>query len=112
MQARLDYEITSVSASYIIRNAVIKPGIMSDHSLINITLDLIETKKRGKGFWKLNNSLLTDMDYIKIVKDSLKEIKNNYVTKNKNMKWEFVKCKICTKTIIYSKQKARKLKVK
>ena len=60
---------------------------MSDHSLINITLDLIESKKEGRGFWKFNNSLLTEKDYIKLVKDIQKN--NNYVTKNK--KWEFIK---------------------
>ena len=41
----------------------IKPGFRTDHSRINLTL-IIEANERGRGFWKLNCSLLTDKEYI------------------------------------------------
>ena len=33
---------------------------------------------RGKGFWKFNNSLLTDKEYVNLVKCQIKETKMEY----------------------------------
>jgi hypothetical protein len=48
----------------------ISPGYISDHSIIEITLSLLDFDK-GRGFWKFNNSLLRDDNYIKLVKDTI-----------------------------------------
>ena len=36
----------------------------------------------GRGYWKFNNSLLKDKDYIKIVKDAIEETKGIYANNN------------------------------
>ena len=36
----------------------IKPGLVSDHSLVKIELTIKESVKRGKGTCKFNNNLL------------------------------------------------------
>ena len=33
----------------------------SDYGIISLVLKITETQKRGEGFWKSNNSLLTDI---------------------------------------------------
>lgn len=34
--------------------------------------------KRGRGFWKFNNALLTDKDYVNIVKKTINDVKIQY----------------------------------
>ena len=72
----------------------IEPGTSSDHSLVKLTFDLIETQKRGKGFWKFNNSFLTDSKYINIIKEVISNIKHSVFMENKAQLWDFVKCRI------------------
>ena len=50
---------------------------MSDHKIATFFLD-IELTKRGSGYWKINNSILNDIDYIKMVKRVL----NNFLITN------------------------------
>lgn len=46
----------------------------SDHSPVVLTNEF----KGGKGFWKFNNSLLTDKDYVKLIKEKICEVKLQY----------------------------------
>ena len=41
--------------------------MFSDHSIPSIELDF-RNFERGRGYWKFNNSLLKDPDYVEIVK--------------------------------------------
>ena len=50
VQSRLDYFLTSIGISYLIKKTEVKPCYSSDHSIINITLDLMDILKRGKGY--------------------------------------------------------------
>ena len=63
VQSRLDYILISTQLSYNISKCDIKPGLKSDHSLVNITLDLVNTEQRGPSYWKFNNTLLLDNTY-------------------------------------------------
>ena len=49
------------------KSADISQSIMSDHKIATFFLD-IELTKRGSGYWKINNSILNDNDYIKMIK--------------------------------------------
>ena len=46
-----------------VASADIVPAFKTDHSLITLNISL-HSNPRGRGFWKLNASLLTDTDYI------------------------------------------------
>ena len=107
VQSRLDYFLVSVSLESEIDNTTIKPGFGTDHSLINLNIKLLEGQKRGRGYWKFNNSLLKDKDYIKIVKETIVEALSNNQFNNKRVLWDFIKCKIRTTTMIYSSEKAK-----
>ena len=45
---------------------------MSDHSIISIDIDFSRFRK-GKGFFKFNNSLVKDPEYIKLIHDTIKK---------------------------------------
>ena len=71
--ARLDFFLISNSLFPFISKASIEPGILSDHSLPGIEIDFRKFQ-RGRGFWKLNNSLLRDEKYVDLVKKSIKKV--------------------------------------
>jgi hypothetical protein len=39
---------------------------------------MISNHTRGKGYWKFNNSLLNDIDLVKMVKETINETKIQY----------------------------------
>lgn len=76
-QARLDFFLISNELSSIVINSEILPGYRTDHSIITLDLNCCDLK-RGKGYWKFNNLHLKDPNYIQIVKDKIKEVKERY----------------------------------
>ena len=76
-QGRLDYFLVSHSLSSDVKNASINPGYRSDHSIVNLSLKKIEFK-RDRTYWKFNNSLLTDKEYVSKIKGVIKEVKEQY----------------------------------
>ena len=53
--------------NYQISDSNLKPGSTSDHSLINLVVDLFDAQKRGTGYSKFNNSLLLDKTYVHLI---------------------------------------------
>ena len=76
IQSRLDYWLASISLTYQIEDTFIKPGNSSDHSIIGLSINFSENAKRGKGYWKFNNDLLSDKKYIELVKGVIKNTKD------------------------------------
>ena len=61
-----------------VENIDILPSYRSDHSTVVLSLKVNEFKK-GKGLWKFNNSLLKDIEYAKLIKDCIQQIKEQYM---------------------------------
>ena len=64
-------------------------------------VDLLHTEKRGKGYWKFNNSLLHDKTYVQLIKEELKILATNKDIQDKCCFWDVIKCRIRTLTISY-----------
>ena len=99
----------------IVKTADIHPGFRTDHS-IN-TLDIKENnQKRGPGFWKLNTSLLLDLEYTEKIKTVVKNSYDFYKAQQTNpcLIWELVKADIRGESIKFSsfKKKTRVNKLK
>ena len=82
IQCRLDYFFLSKSFQYLTSDVKIVSSILLDHSAVS-TLICTDKKqyKRGPGFWKFNNSLLTDKSYVELITKSIPE----YVTKYQDL---------------------------
>ena len=80
-RARLDFFLTSFDCFLYTSDTCIIPGYRSDHSGILFDLTLNENE-RGRGYWKFNNSLLKDQNYIKLVKDTISEVIQTYSPNN------------------------------
>ena len=64
-----------------IKGAKIGTSYKSDHSLISVELET-EIIDKGKPFWKFNNSLLRDKQYVEVVKKIIDELERQYTTIN------------------------------
>ena len=74
IHCRLDFFLESQSLLDIVSSADILPGFKTDHSLITINISL-HSNPRGRGFWKLNTSLLVGADYIDLIKRTIRQTK-------------------------------------
>ena len=110
-QSRLDYFFCSNHLMYSLNKTSINASIKTDHSIISIELDLqIENQSKGPGFWKLNNSLLSELEYVNRIKDLIKNAKDKYdYLEDKALKWDIIKCDIRAETISYATWKKKKV---
>jgi hypothetical protein len=79
--SRLDYFLVSAGTMNIIETTIIKPGYRSDHSIVELTLNLSKHKK-GPGLWKFNNSLLNDNEYVNKIKKWIADTTAQYINRN------------------------------
>ena len=74
--------------------------------IILITLSLsLHSNPRGKGFWKLNTSFLSDARYLEEIRTTIQETAIEYendVSVNPALLWEMVKLKVGEKSISYA----------
>ena len=103
IQRRLDYGLVS---------SVI-PSLKSNHSTIVLSLNGTENGPRGPSYWKLNSSLLDDMEYVSLINtkyrlwnDEFKDVKDPRVF------CDLMKYKIRQESIFYSKMKAKERRSK
>ena len=89
---------------YNLEKADIVPSYRSDHSMISLSFTSTPESPRGRGFWKFNNSLLTDSVYAGLINERLNILQKQYHEEDdKGLKWEIIKCEIRNATINYSK---------
>lgn len=68
---RLDYWLISDTLQDSIKNVDMIAAIKTDHSAIVLHLQDVEETTRGPGYWKMNTSLLTDENFIRLMKTNL-----------------------------------------
>ena len=86
--SRLDFFLVSHALFPFVTKTGIQAGIQSDHSFITLQLDFNKFR-RGKGFWKLNNSLLRDLEYRAVVKTCFRKIAHQY-SADQNLSNEYI----------------------
>lgn len=76
-QARLDFFLVSESLLSSAMCVEYENSYRSDHSPVLLSLK-INNFIKGSGFWKFNNSLLTDKEYVNLIKEKMNEVKTQY----------------------------------
>lgn len=104
--SRLDYFLISENLINLIHKCKIKPGYKTDHSVVEISIDFMKVK-RGPGYFKMNNSLLYEEDYQKLIKESINDIAEINKDSNPNTLWELIKGTIRNQTIKYASHKKK-----
>ena len=83
-------------------------AISGDHSPILISFCKDKQNNKSSGFWKFNNSLLSDEIFKEESKQHIQNIKNdNEHSNDPQIKWEFLKYQIRKFTIRFSKMRAK-----
>ena len=105
---RLDYFFIPLHMSLYVTDSKILPAISTDHSLITVKFQKPDSC-RGPGYWKLNTSLLTDIEYVHLIKQVIKTsiLEQTEDEIDYSVLWELIKFNIKTETIKYSKQKKK-----
>jgi hypothetical protein len=118
-QSRLDYFLVSSDFEAFIIKSEIGIAYRSDHSPVSICLQF-NNQKGVKGVWKFNNSLLSDFEYINMVKKGIQKVLNEYnlyssdietncedsnFSINYQLLWEMIKFKIRGMTISHTSYK-------
>ena len=76
-QARLGYFLASTELTGLVKSIQTSAGYRTDHSLVVMNI-IFTHQEKGRGFWKFNNSLLSDLAYVKLVKDCINETVDEY----------------------------------
>jgi hypothetical protein len=66
IMSRLEFVLVSEDIMSIISYSNMLTKYKSDHSPVEIEI-IISKHTRGRGYWKFNNSLLNDVEYVKMV---------------------------------------------
>ena len=75
--SRLDYFLISSELLDFISSSDITSGYRTDHSIITLSFKRLNVSKR-KLFWKMNNSLLDDENFINVIKQEIRIMKELY----------------------------------
>ena len=107
-QSRLDMWLIGSDVIYDVDDTDIKPSIRTDHSLITLKFAKKESNEfRGRGLWKFNSNLLSDIVYVEYMRGIINMLKAKFRNiSDDSLKWELVKFKIRSATISYSKTQA------
>ena len=115
MQSRLDYWVISDLLVEKVSNCEIIPSLSPDHSAIQLNINFAITNPIIKtGYWKFNNSLCQDEEYVKRMKEEIIRLKlrlSEEIIDNRIL-WDYVKMEIRNFTRKYSKKKAKERKEK
>ena len=103
---RLDYILCNTAACNAVTDCFIQSSANTDHRGVYLELQLPQNS-RGPGYWKFNDSLLQDKQYVGLLNVQISELKENLRDNNPHLKWDYCKGKIKDFTINYCKQKAR-----
>jgi len=107
IRCRLDYFLVSSGIINQIQECKIIPASFSDHAAVYFSLFSKEYEKCGPEFFKFNNSLLEDKNFVEELKKNIEmyKVKHRDVT-DKRPHWKMIKMEIRSFTLFFSKRRA------
>ena len=105
VQSRLDFWlITETLQTDVVENDICL-CVLSDHDYVTLHLH-VKKQRMGPSYWKFNNSLLNNEEFVEALSDNVPLWVDEYEHKNDNkMLWDWLKYKIREFTIPFSKKK-------
>ena len=112
LHERLDWFMISEEIFQSVINLEVILGHRTDHSLVVMEI-YFQSSQRGPGFWKMNNALLEDRDYIEGMNKLLDfELEQKHLYKSYRQHWEVMKQGIRTSTMQFASNRQRSRKNK
>ena len=108
--SRLDFFLMSQNLLNQVKGCDIIPSIRSDHKVVTVDID-ITFSPRGKGYWKFNNDLLADNEFVDKIKSTISDflLNNTADETNPHVRWEALKCFLRGHIISYSAEKKKRM---
>ena len=113
-QRRFDYFLFfSDSLQDSVNPISISPSVQSDHSTIVLKISPVKEHIKGASYWKFNNSLSNDKDFVSQMKIKIPEFYEEATElPNPNARWDYEKYQIRQFSLKISKEKAKQRKAK
>jgi exonuclease III len=105
---RLDFFIVSPSIANSCHSCNIGPGVRSDHSYVKLEVHFT-SPARGRGFWKLDNSLLEEEDLKKSLRKTIEDTAEDNKGTEPTLLWETIKSAIRGECISYQTKRRKKM---
>ena len=103
--SQIDLALVSAGLDQSVKNVLYVSSIQTDHRAIYIVIELTQND-RGKGFWKMNASLLNEVACIRCINEEIDRSLEICRDKNPLAKWEMLKQRVKKSIIKYSREKA------
>ena len=91
--SRIDYALVSMGLLQVVDDIQYTHGFKTDHSLLSMCLSF-EHNKRGKGYWKFNNNLLHNKEFVDECNKIFSEVPQTNGKANPDIVWELCKQKV------------------
>ena len=101
--SRIDFALVSGGLDQKIGLIMYIASVYTDHRALYICVD-VDPFERGKGYWKFNNSLLQDMQYLHDMNKEIEQFKVETKELNPIQRWENLKQTVKNFTIKYTKR--------
>ena len=87
--ATLDFFLVNYALVNQVKQTDIMPAYKTNHSMIKMVLEQVNNLKRGRGFWKLNASILHNNENLekinKTIDEAIKTVKKTHPTLSGSM---------------------------
>ena len=110
VQSRLDYWFISKDLESSVGTCEIISSVAPDHSGIFLQLKSIRyNESYGRSYWKFNNSLCFDKEFVQGMNEEIKSIELQWLTEfdTKSSFWDFLKMKMRNFAMKFSKKKSK-----
>ena len=104
--SRIDFTLISGGLDQKVEDIQYISSIYTDHRAVYVVLKL-EPLERGSGYWKFNNTVLQDKEFLDLIRMEIMLTSTAASHKDPQTKWELIKKKIKDKSIEFSKNKAK-----
>ena len=99
IQRRLDYIFISQNLQEYVKKSDVLNALSTDHSPVFCSISKRNefNKGKGRGLWKFNNSLISNTDFFKQMKNLIQNFKRQLSEPEQTdqIKWELLKYEIC-----------------
>ena len=111
--SRIDFFLVSDAIQSEVKSCEFLFSLSSDHSPMKLKMQSISTDTRGRRYWKFNNSLLQNKQFVSDMKNKINEVVSTFGDfDDPRINWEYLKFKIreFSRDTAIKLAKARKLK--
>ena len=103
--SRLDFGLVSQGITQNIDNPMYLPGIKSDHLAFFLVYNA-SNAERGKGYWKLNSSHLSDINFVNGINKTIEQVRMESTNMGKVDRWKYLKTRMVKKAKLLSRRQA------